>query len=362
MAEKPTGPSGANFLVGGAALVIVIAGVKVTSSVLLPIFVALFLTLICWPIVRRLARFHVPEPLAIVLVVLLLVVVLFVLTGVLANSVSAFSASVKDYSAGLDKMARDVMAKLEKWHLVKDAHEEEFAKVFDTGKILSLVSGTMQGLLSMLSSVVVILLFVAFMLFEASGFPGKLRRALGNPDADLAEFTKVGQQVWDYMEVKTVVSLITGVLVAVFVAIVGVDFPILWGIVAFLFNYIPNIGSVLAAIPACALALLQHGFGTAAVLACGYVGVNMVVGNVIEPRMMGRKLGLSTVVVLFSLIFWNWVLGPVGMLLSVPLTMVVKIFMENTSDFRSVAILIGPTEPGDLAPLERVPLPAESTE
>jgi AI-2 transport protein TqsA len=348
MADEPTGPSGVRFLVVLAALTIVIAGMKSATSVVLPVIVALFLTLICVPMVRRLRRLRIPESLAVTVVLVGLILTLLLLSGVLANSIAKFTGSVSEYSIGLQAEFDKFVTRIES--LGVPLPKEELKKVLDTGAVLNLISGTMQGLLATLSNLVVILLIVAFMMFEAAGFPAKLRRAMGTPDSDLRQFSRVADQVWEYVEVKTGISLLTGVAVGVLVAIAGVDFPILWALVAFLFNFIPNVGSILAAIPACALALIQHGWTTAGILAAGYVAINMVVGNVIEPRVMGRRLGLSSVVVLLSLIFWNWVLGPVGMLLSVPLTMVVKIMMENSSDFRSVAILIGPAVPDDEEP------------
>jgi len=129
--------------------------------------------------------------------------------------------------------------------------------------------------------------------------------------------------------------------------ILGVDFPVLWGLLAFLFNFIPNIGSILAAVPPVLLALVQFGIGRTLAVAGGYVAVNMVVGNVIEPMVFGRKLGLSNLVVFLSLVFWGWIWGPVGMLLSVPLTMVVKLALEHSEQYHWVAVLLGPTsDPG----------------
>ena len=138
------------------------------------------------------------------------------------------------------------------------------------------------------------------------------------------------------------ISLITGVTVTIWVYVLGLDFPILWGIVAFLFNYIPNIGSIIAAVPAVLLALVQFGLGKALVVTLGYVVVNVIMGNFVEPRVMGRGLGLSPLVVFLSLIFWGWIFGPVGMLLSVPLTMIVKIAFQHSPEMRWLAVLLGP--------------------
>jgi predicted PurR-regulated permease PerM len=159
--------------------------------------------------------------------------------------------------------------------------------------------------------------------------------------------------VHDYVFLKAIVSAGTGVLISLLMWALGVDFPLLWGLIAFMFNFVPNIGSVIAAVPAVLLALVQHGVGVAAGVGVGYIAINLVVGNVIEPKLMGEKLGLSTLVVFLSLVFWGWLWGPVGMLLSVPLTVIVKIALEHSDDFRWVAILLGPSD-DDPPPLPHV--------
>jgi predicted PurR-regulated permease PerM len=142
------------------------------------------------------------------------------------------------------------------------------------------------------------------------------------------------------MAIKTTTSFITGIFISVWLAIIGVDYPILWGSLAFLLNYVPNIGSIIAAVPAIILAFIQLGLWSALFTALGYVLVNGIIGNIVEPKFMGRSLGLSTLIVFLSLVFWGWILGPVGMLLSVPLTMTVKIALESNSSTRWIAILL----------------------
>ena len=142
-------------------------------------------------------------------------------------------------------------------------------------------------------------------------------------------------------------SLLTGVVIALWLWFLNVDYAVLWGLMAFLFNFVPNIGSIIAAVPAVLLALIDPGPVAAFYAACGYLVVNVIIGNVIEPRVMGKGLGLSTLVVFLSLVFWGWVFGPVGMLLSVPLTMIVKIVLEEHPETNWIAVLLG-TEPEDI--------------
>jgi predicted PurR-regulated permease PerM len=209
------------------------------------------------------------------------------------------------------------------------------------GKILS-------GLGALLSNAFLILLTVVFILLEASGFPAKLAAAFGPEGKVFQDLELFIDKINRYMVVKTWMSLGTGVLLALWLAILGVDYPLLWGLLAFLFNYVPNIGSIIAAVPALLLALVQLGGASALLAAGGYVAVNLVLGNVLEPRLLGRGLGLSTLVVFLSLVFWGWVLGPVGMLLSVPLTMTVMIGLRSSPETAWLGTLLGgnPAPPG----------------
>jgi AI-2 transport protein TqsA len=198
------------------------------------------------------------------------------------------------------------------------------------------------GLGTALANFFLILLTIVFILFEASGFPAKVRDALGDRGHVLDSFREFSERLQEYLRIKTLVSLMTGGAIALWLWIVGLDFAMLWGVLAFLLNYVPNIGSFIAAIPAVLLALVALDWGGVLLVIAGFAAVNMVFGNIVEPKMMGKGLGLSTLVVFMSLIFWGWVLGPVGMLLSGPLTMAVKIALETDPRSRWFAILLGP--------------------
>jgi predicted PurR-regulated permease PerM len=178
------------------------------------------------------------------------------------------------------------------------------------------------------------------MLFEAESVPKKIHIALDDPSMKIQQIDKFLVSVKNYLAIKTLVSLGTGIIIGLWLYFLGVDHFLLWAVLAFLLNYIPNIGSIIAAVPAVLLAFVQLGATAAGLTALGFVVSNMVMGNVIEPRYMGRGLGLSTLVVFLSLIFWGWLLGTVGMLLSVPLTMIVKIALESSPDTRWVALLL----------------------
>jgi predicted PurR-regulated permease PerM len=278
------------------------------------------------------------------------VAAVMLVSAVIGRSITQFQDELPVYQQRLDRLVGGAVD----WLVERgvDLDRREFASSMDTGAIMALVGDTASALLAALSNITLVLLIMVFMLMEARGVPDKLRRALGDPDADLSQFARAAERVYDYLAIKAQVSLLTGLIVTAMCWAVGLDFPLLWGLIAFLFNFIPNIGSIIAAIPAILLALLQLSPERAVLLGLGYLAVNMVIGNFLEPRMMGRRLGLSTLVVLLSMLFWNWVWGPVGMLLSVPLTVIVKISLEHTSDLRWLAVLLGPNDDASDGPGE----------
>jgi predicted PurR-regulated permease PerM len=207
--------------------------------------------------------------------------------------------------------------------------------------LMSHFTTAIRALGGSLSNVFLILLTTLFLLGEATLLPDKLREIAAGSERSVGDYQRIKSEINRYMGIKTFTSLLTGLVVTVGLVILRVDFALLWGVLAFLLNFVPNIGSIIAAVPAVLLTLLQHGFGTACIVVILYLAVNTVVGNLLEPRWMGRGLDLSTLVVFVSLVFWGWVLGPVGMVLSVPLTMTVKIALEGHSDTRWLGILLG---------------------
>lgn len=334
--------SGARALVCAAALIVVVAGLKAAATMLLPIIVALFLSLLCIPPMRRLEKIGVPSGVAIALVMAGATILVLLVTAVVGQSVAEFQSQVPAYSKRLDALVGDGVLWLA--HRGVDISPSEVSSMIDTGAIMDLVARTASGFLSVMSNVLLVVLTMIFMLAEASGFRRKLALALGGEDADLSNWTLISERVQKYLAIKAWVSLATAACALVLCLVIGVDFALLWALLAFLFNFVPNIGSVIAAVPACLLALLQLGSGPAIALAIGYTIINLVIGNVVEPKVMGRRLGLSTLVVFLSLLFWGWVWGPVGMLLSVPLTVIVKIALEHSDEFRWLSILLGPSD------------------
>ena len=325
-------------LVTLAASVVVIAGLRAAQNLVVPFLLALFLAIIAAPGVAWLQRRRVPAPVAILLVVIVILAVLTVVGIVLGRSVNLFVAEIPQYQLRLDGLVESIPGSLERFNIEVD--QSEIREIISLGSIMGWVGSGLKGLASLLSNAFMISLIVVFMLLEGVWLPTKFRVAFGEYSDTVQQLSRAATQVQRYLAVKTIISLATGVLIAIWTAIVGLDFALVWGLLAFLLNFIPTIGSLIAAVPAVLLALVQLGPGAALAVGLGFLVVNVTFGSIIDPHVMGRTLGLSTLVVFLSLVFWGWVLGTVGMLLSVPLTMIIKIILESSETTKPIAIML----------------------
>ena len=338
MTETRSSGIGARSLFVGAAAVVVLAGLKAAQSLVIPFLLALFLAIICAPAVSWLTKRRVPAGLAVLAVVIVLLAVFSGFGAVVGGSVNEFAAYASQYQERFDGLVQSVSD----WFVARDIDPNslDILQMVQPGKLMNLLGGVLKNLAAVLSNFFLIILTMIFILLEAASFPTKMRVAVGNRRFDMDNLGQIVTQVQHYLGIKTATSLVTGLLIGVWTAVIGLEFAVVWGLIAFLLNYVPNIGSIVAAIPAVLLGLIQGGVGYALLVAVGFVVVNVVIGNFIDPYLMGRTLGLSTLVVFLSLVFWGWMWGSIGMLLSVPLTMIIKILLDNTDDLQWVAVLL----------------------
>ena len=339
-APAPTGV-GTQFLVAAASIVIVVAGLREASQLVLPFLVAVFLAVVSVPFMRWLHRLGLPVPLAVLSTVLAAIGAIGLLVMVIGQSVNQLSVAAPFYQARLQTLMESTLVLLERYGV--PTSEAASLDLLPVG-FFDILGTALGAVTSFASNTFLVLLTVIFILMEAAGFSGKLRRAFGEA-TDLRQFERMTEQVQKYLVIKTAISAITGTVVGLWAAAMGLDFALLWGVTAFLFNFIPNLGSIFAAVPAVVLAVVQFGPGRAAVIALGYLAINIILGSFLEPMLLGRRLGLSTLVVFVSLVFWGWVWGPLGMLFSVPLTMTIKIALENTENFKWVAVMLDANPP-----------------
>jgi AI-2 transport protein TqsA len=332
-------PTGSRFILNLAAFVIVIAGMKAASALLVQFIFALFIAVICFSPFFWLQRRGIPKILALFLIIIGILAIGFLLGTLIGTSINQFSNDLPQYGQLLESKTSILINWLDK--IGVEIPREQWIKSFSLKEPLNLIGNIVSGFSKLLSKMLLILITVLFILLEAADFPEKLRVISGDSNSSLYNFSQINENIKKYVRIKTLLSLATGAGITLWLIILKVDYPLLWGVLAFILNFIPNIGSILAAIPAILLSLVLQGAGTAFLVTLGYLFINTVFGTVLEPRLMGKGLGLSTLVVFLSLLFWGWVLGPVGMLLSVPLTMVVKIGLESYEDTHWIAILLG---------------------
>lgn len=334
--------AGARIVITLAAFIVVVAGLKAADTLMVPFLLASFVAILCAPPFMLMKQYGVPSWLSLLVIVVFLILLQVLFLSIVATTIANFTDDMPEYQQKLRTMVLDLTAVLNGWGF--NIPEGFVRQYLDPGMSFRLVANVLSNLGALFSNAFLILLTVLFMLFEATSLPRKLQAAFGN-DNPLAGADRFVETVKRYMNIKSGVSLVTGLLVYIWLVILSVDYAMLWALIAFLFNYVPSIGSAIAAVPAVLLALVQLGWFDATLVAVGYLVINVVLGNVVEPRIMGRGMGLSTLVVFLSLVFWGWILGPIGMLLSVPLTMLLKIAFEANEDTRWIAILLGPDIP-----------------
>jgi AI-2 transport protein TqsA len=322
-----------------AASVVVVAGLKLAQPLVLPIFFAIAIAAITQPAVAWLERRRVPHVLAIVLAVLLDLGVIAGIASVVGSSAQDFYARLPDYQTKIGSLIRASMTSLSARGI--RLSPDQTARLLDINRAVELGTSAARGIAGLVSDSILVLLLVVFMLLEVSRWRVKIAYAMGAPNADIGRFEQAADELQKYLLVKSLMCLVTAVLSGIWVAIWNVDFVLLWALLAFVLNYIPTIGSFIAGVPPVLVALVQLGPGPALGVAIGYAVINVLIGTAVEPRVMGRALGLSPLVVLLSLVFWGWLWGPVGALLSAPLTMVLKVAMSHTKDMRWLAILLG---------------------
>lgn len=372
-----SGPT--RFLITAAAFVVVVAGMRAAVEIIIPFLLAIFLAIICTPSLFWLKSRGISTVFAILIVSLVIMLAGLMIGTILTTSIADFTNDLPKYTNQLNSNIQNLEEQWntwleqqrEKFHIddkvpaasdpnaatgtdiivTKNPESAEPKEPLTISRFLDAQAGVklMGDLLAQLGNILtkgfLIYLTTIFILLEASILPGKIRASMENNAEAFDKLASIADDVKKYLAMKTAISLATGLLIMIWLIVLKVKYPVVWGLLAFLLNFVPNIGSIVAAIPACILALLQLGPGTAALVALGYLLVNIIIGNLIEPRLLGQRLGLSTLVVFLSLVFWGWVLGPIGMLLSVPLTMTVKIALQSHPDTRNLALLLDSQKP-----------------
>lgn len=324
-----------HFFIVSASVVVVLAGVKMASVIIVPFLLALFMATILSPFFLWIKKIGLGEVFALIIIVLFLLLVISLMVTLIGSSVQDFSQNVPLYEIKLRNDLSQIIDTLDKWGL--HIPKEDFVNLFQTGNLMRYIANTLKSLGSLLTNSFMIILTITFMLMEISQFTAKIEQTNSN---SLIQFIEISDKIKHYILLKAATSAVTGIIIAIILEIFGIHYAILWGLIAFALNFIPNIGSIIAAVPAIIMAIVQYNFTVAFFVMLSYLVVNILIGSIIEPRILGRGLGLSTLVVFLSLIFWGWLLGPIGMLLSVPLTIMIKIALDTQPNTKWIATLL----------------------
>lgn len=341
---------GSQSLLTIAALVVIVAGLRQADTLLPPFLVAVLLSVLVAPVVLWLEERRLPAPVAVTIALVFVFAALVGFGALLTTAFAGYEEALPGYRSAMAERTTSALVWSREHGLPIDS--SQLTGILHPERFLELSMNFLGGLVGAASNTALVLLTMMFVLLEATTFPKKIRIAIDDPGDDLGQWKSMLIEIQRYLAIKTIVSLITGAAATLLLWVLGVDFPLLWGMVAFLLNYIPTVGSIIASIPAVIMAAIQPdlGIGVAALVAFGYVIINTVFGSIIEPQLMGRRLGLSPLVVFVSLAFWLWVWGPMGGLLSVPLTIVVRLVLERSEELHWVSVLLGSSSEPEVAP------------
>jgi AI-2 transport protein TqsA len=326
-------------IVNIAGLIIIFAGVIYAKSIIIPFLLALFISIICVQPISWLEKKRIPRWLALISVILGLVVLFSGFSFLIGGTVSSFSGNLSKYESTLTTISNSFIQYLNEQGL--KIPKDQIINLIQPAKILEYTAGALNTLFNMMGTTFVIFLIILFILMEFGSFYVKAKAILGESGKSISYFSTILRNIRHYLGIKTILCLSIGILIYFALIIIGVDYPLLWALIAGLMNFIPNIGSIISTIPTVLFALVQLGLGGALWTLGSTMVIHNILGNFIEPRIMGRGLGLSTLVVFLSLLFWGFILGMVGMFLSVPITMTIKIILERNEKTKWLAILLG---------------------
>lgn len=331
------------FLVSLASLVIIIAGLKLASELLGSILLALFIVLATNPLVEWLRRKRVPSILSYLIVVLVVVVIGLLLIAFLGLSITQLTATLPAYRSLIEAQVSSLVA----WLSARGIEGADLLELdlINPGRVIQIILGFITGLLGTLSNLGLMLFIFIYMLIGASSFSRKLNRGLGRNSPMLDRFHSFSRSISVYLAIKTWLGAMTALGQTLLLWFLGVDFAILWGVLSFLFNYIPNVGYIIALVPPVLIALIEFGFVKAVIVFVGYAVINNFFDVVVGPRYLGKGLDLSTLVTFLAVILWTWILGPIGAFLALPLTvMLKKLVLETYEETGLLATLIGSEE------------------
>ena len=321
-----------------ATMLITIFLLKAASEIIVPFLIAVAIAIMLAPLFTRLESRHIPKPVSLASVILLTLIPIVLLGGYVTDEAKAFAANYHTIKANFEESLQTFIIQLGHYGIHID--EAKVNAVLEESNITHILKNLTMQAKEQFSNLFLIFFMVAFMLMESTCFYSKMIKIAKDYHVDSTVMLELIEKVKSYFGIKVKTSLLTAVWVFAVLWYYEIPYYYLWAVLAFLLNFIPVIGSILAAIPAVAFAMINHGIGTTLWVGFWYIIINIVVGNILEPKIMGKGLGLSALVIFLSMTFWGWVFGPTGMILSVPLTMIVQYLFEQFRETAWIALLL----------------------
>jgi predicted PurR-regulated permease PerM len=331
-------PARGLLVAGALALVLMVA--KTAAPILTPLLLATFIAIIATPALQWMRAKGVPKWGALAVITVALLDIGSLLALLTTGALEGFRESLPSYQERFVLLSDQLGGWLE--GLGVGGSRDAIPDLLDPTKLAVGVRLVLSNASGIFATGLLVLLAAIFILIEVSTIPAKLRVAFGMGEAGAARLVRLLGAIRRYMLIKTLTSLATAVCIWLWLWLLGIDFAVLWAVMAFFLNFIPVVGNIVMMIPPTLLALVQADLATTWLVAGGYLVINTVIGNVIEPRIMGKGLGMSALAVFIGLLFWGWMFGTVGMFLAVPLTVALIIALDASPQTRPLAILLGP--------------------
>ncbi|MEO8575392.1 MAG: AI-2E family transporter [Gemmatimonadales bacterium] len=336
-------PSLGRLLLTTAGAIAVLAGMRSAAPILGPVFVALAITIAWSPGSAWLRGRGVRPNIAALTGILLGILVIVTFVALIWSSLVQLQDKLPGYQPRIEAIQLLIQQKLA--DLPIDTSRLFSSETFQPGSIVGYAIRLIRNLTQTAGNLFLLLLLMAFMMLEAGRYPQKLREALANRPGAIDRFKGFAASIRSYVVINATFGLVVAAFQTILLLALGVDFAILWGVMSFLLSFVPNVGFIIALVPPALLALIEFGFTRSLIVVVGYVVVNFIVDNLIKPRFVGESLDLAPLVVVVSLLFWGWLLGPLGALVAVPLSIAAKVFFESFEESRWLAHLMSDAGP-----------------
>ncbi len=338
-----------SYLLGFITAALVVYILIVLQEILLPFTIAIFLTYLFHPLIEYLRKHKIPKWMSLIFILIVTFLIYYLMVLLFVSSFSSFPEKAQVYENNISKFLTDIltpfnltlrdMAALFNFNV----KELDFSSIFQGLFKAGIIQNVFTSISSLLKDFFVTMIFWIFMVLGKSNFEERIKIAFLSKGEKIDNtIQSFNTQLQSYIIIKTIVSLIVGTFATILFLIYGIDFALIWGLLTFILNFIPNIGSLIAITLPVLISLVQYGLGLKAVsFAVLLIIIHNIMGNLVEPNYLGRQMDLSPVFVLLSLIFWGWIWGIAGMFLSVPIAAAMKILFANIKPLQPLAVLMG---------------------